>query len=361
MYTQRVDADGSVRIVGMDLLSHNDVRAGSIHAYTHQAARTSADVGRVIHKDKEYAYESKQDDARQNDDTGSVLHEESAHESEREGTRPTRGTSVTPHVAPPHVVHAHESTGEGTHPSSDDASTESQTQTQNQTQKQSPSSDDASTETQTQTRSGGHASSPRAEHQDDDIHFLRRSDLDPNYTASSVPVDERGAPNMSTSNRSEHDVSDFDQYERGGEGYGEDYVQYHSQKEKYTNHEISNQYAHREHVGGVYAAVERRMYSNMYTWQVTATVSKLGIKNARFSAGEHTLCGQRINCDSTVRDVRFASDTCPFGWSVRAIWRPRSDSRHLGAVARSEAGDVVACVYSPDVIGTGKVCVCVCV
>jgi hypothetical protein len=327
VHTQRVDADGSTRIVGMDLLSHNDVYNGS--AYTHAHASSGGAHVEYAHTD--------------------------IHTYAHQGTR-----ARSDHTSTQHADHADENDDHYIRPEDLDPNYGAESGLPDQNYGAERGLPDAFG-THTFGREEGH--------------YMRPEDLDLNYGAESgVSVGGSDAPDRDTSAsafRSVHNVDELDQgnreFDQGnrklnqgnrddeGYGKGKDHDAHHGQMQSGTDDAISNRHAH---IGGVHDTEDRCMYSNAYTWQVTATVSKLGMKNAGFVAGEHTLCGQRINCDSTVRDVRFASDTCPFGWSVRAIWRPRSDSRDLGAVARSEAGDVVACVYAPDVIGTGKVRVC---
>lgn len=97
----------------------------------------------------------------------------------------------------------------------------------------------------------------------------------------------------------------------------------------------------------------------------SATINSLGVKNRKFTTSGHAVCGERIEGGASVKDVHFSTQTCVYSWSVMAIWRPRSDGRDIGGVARAEGGDVVACVYTPSKISIGKVRVlvrraCVC-
>ncbi|TYZ67526.1 hypothetical protein PybrP1_004712 [[Pythium] brassicae (nom. inval.)] len=51
---------------------------------------------------------------------------------------------------------------------------------------------------------------------------------------------------------------------------------------------------------------------------------------------------QRIVSASAVRDVPWATWSCPFGWPVQGVWPPESDGSDVNAVARSEDARVVA-------------------
>jgi hypothetical protein len=88
---------------------------------------------------------------------------------------------------------------------------------------------------------------------------------------------------------------------------------------------------------------------------VSQATSQGGRKNVTFAEAGHKLCGERVTDDDVLRNLRYKSMTCPFGWSVRAIWRPRSDGRDIHSLAAADAGDVIAVAYSPKAIHIGKV------
>lgn len=79
------------------------------------------------------------------------------------------------------------------------------------------------------------------------------------------------------------------------------------------------------------------------------------LKNRTLAARGHAMCGDRVNDSDEARNLRYKTVTCPFGWSVRAIWRPRSDGTDVHCLARTQLGDALIVGYSPTAIHLGKV------
>ena len=52
--------------------------------------------------------------------------------------------------------------------------------------------------------------------------------------------------------------------------------------------------------------------------------------------------GGHINSPSTLKDVEWASQTCPLGWPVQGIWPDYSDGTYYNAVARSHDQQLLA-------------------
>lgn len=69
------------------------------------------------------------------------------------------------------------------------------------------------------------------------------------------------------------------------------------------------------------------------------------LQSVASGAGEllfwHVATRQRIASASTVRDMLWASWSCPFGWPVQGVWPPESDGSDVNAVSRSEDARVV--------------------